>query len=226
MRDSGKSRPKPPAKQPRARLPAAGSARDLPPDYASLLAELKQRIREERLRVVLAANAAMVLLYWDIRRAILKRQQHEGWGAKVIDRLSADLRREFPEMQGLSPRNLKYMRAFAAAWPERQIVQQVAAQIPWFHNCVLLDKLDHPEARLCYARMAREEGWSRNVLVLQIERRLYERQGKAITNFSATLPPAASDMAACAFRGWGGLAAARGREVGCRYRRQPEGDGV
>lgn len=196
----GKPRARPPASQDRARLPTAGSATELPPEYASLLTELKQRIREERLRVVLAANAAMVLLYWDIGRAILKRQQREGWGAKVIDRLSADLRREFPEMQGLSPRNLKYMRAFAAAWPERQIVQQVAAQIPWFHNCVLLDKLDNPEARLWYTRMACEEGWSRNVLVLQIERRLYERQGKAITNFSATLPPAASDMAAQVFK--------------------------
>jgi hypothetical protein len=99
-----------------ARIPTTPSATDLPAEYANLLAQLKQRIRQERLRVVMTANAAMVLLYWDIGRAILERQQREGWGAKVIDRLSADLRREFPEMQGLSPRNLKYMRAFAAAW--------------------------------------------------------------------------------------------------------------
>lgn len=183
-----------------ARIPATPSVTDLPADYANLLAELKQRIREERLRVVMTANAAMVLLYWDIGCAILDRQQHEGWGAKVIDRLSADLRREFPDMQGLSPRNLKYMRAFAAAWPDRQIVQQVAAQIPWFHNCVLLDKVADPEARLWYAHKAREEGWSRNILVMQIERRLYERQGKAVTNFSATLPPADSDMAEQVFK--------------------------
>lgn len=197
---SGKPKPKPPAPQAQARLPAAGSARDLPPDYAGLLTELKQRIREERLRVVLAANAAMVLLYWDIGRAILERQQREGWGAKVIDRLSTDLRREFPEMQGLSPRNLKYMRAFAAAWPDRQIVQGVLAQTTWYHNIALLDKLNDPDARLWYARMAREEGWSRNVLVLHIERRLYERQGKAITNFPATLPSTASDMAVQVFK--------------------------
>lgn len=189
-----------PAKEAGVRLPAAGSARDLPLDYANLLDDLKQRIREERLRVVLAANTAMVLLYWDIGRAIIERQEREGWGAKVIDRLSADLRREFPDMQGLSPRNLKYMRAFAAAWPDRQIVQQVAAQIPWFHNCVLLDKLDDPEVRLWYARKAREEGWSRNVLALHIERRLHERQGQAITNFSATLPSPDSDMAAQVFK--------------------------
>ncbi|MCI2430286.1 PDDEXK nuclease domain-containing protein [Candidatus Acetothermia bacterium] len=192
------------ANQPkRSRLPqppVSVSARELPADYVSLLTELKRRIREGRLRVVMSANAAMVLLYWDIGRAILERQQKEGWGTKVIDRLSSDLRREFPDMQGLSPRNLKYMRALAVAWPDRQIVQQVAAQIPWFHNCILLDKINAPDARLWYARKAREEGWSRNVLVLQIERRLYERQGKAITNFPATLPPADSDMAAQVFK--------------------------
>jgi predicted nuclease of restriction endonuclease-like (RecB) superfamily len=196
-------RPKPqtlPAKAPGARIPHPLSAAELPADYPQLLDALKQRIRQERLRVVMAANAAMVLLYWDIGRAILERQEHEGWGAKVIDRLSADLRREFPDMQGLSPRNLKYMRAFAAAWPDRQIVQQVAAQIPWFHNCALLDKVKDPEARLWYARKAYEEGWSRNMLLLHIERRLHERQGKAITNFLDTLPPADSDMAAQVFK--------------------------
>jgi predicted nuclease of restriction endonuclease-like (RecB) superfamily len=196
-------KPKPqrlPAKPSGARLPHPPSAAELPADYPQLLDELKQRIRQERLRVVMAANAAMVLLYWDIGRAILDRQEQEGWGAKVIDRLSADLRREFPEMQGLSPRNLKYMRAFAAAWPDRQIVQQVAAQIPWFHNCVLLDKVKDPEARLWYARKTYEEGWSRNILLLHIERRLHERQGKAITNFPDTLPPADSDMAAQVFK--------------------------
>ncbi len=186
--------------QTEARRLDAGIAGDLPADYATLLTELKQRIREERVRVVLAANAAMVLLYWDIGRTILQRQAQEGWGAKVIDRLSADLRREFPDMQGLSPRNLKYMRAFAAAWPDRHIVQEVLAQITWYHNIALLDKLDAPEVRLWYARKAHEEGWSRNILVLQIERRLHERQGKAITNFAATLPPADSDMAAQIFK--------------------------
>ncbi len=189
---------------PRARegaaFPAAPPYADMPTDYLSVLNDIKERIRQERLRVALAANAAMVLLYWDIGRVILERQEREGWGAKVIDRLSADLRREFPDMQGLSPRNLKYMRAFAAAWPDRQIVQQVAAQIPWFHNCVLLDKLDDPAVRLWYARKACEEGWSRNMLVLQIERRLHERQGQAVTNFPATLPPADSDMAAQVFK--------------------------
>jgi predicted nuclease of restriction endonuclease-like (RecB) superfamily len=197
------NKPKPqrlPAKPSGARLPHPPSAAELPADYPQLLDELKQRIRQERLRVVMAANAAMVLLYWDIGRAILDRQEQEGWGAKVIDRLSADLRREFPDMQGLSPRNLKYMRAFADAWPDRQIVQEVLAQITWYHNIALLEKLSDPEARLWYARKAYEEGWSRNMLVLHIERRLHQRQGKAITNFPDTLPPADSDMAAQVFK--------------------------
>lgn len=183
-----------------ASFPAAPPTSEMPANYGELIQDIKERISKERLRVAMAANAAMVLLYWDIGRAILKRQEREGWGAKVIDRLSVDLRREFPDMKGLSPRNLKYMRTFAAAWPDQQVVQQVAAQIPWFHNCVLLDKVTSPEARLWYARMAHEEGWSRNVLVLQIERRLYERQGKAVTNFQDVLPPAVSDMAAQIFK--------------------------
>jgi predicted nuclease of restriction endonuclease-like (RecB) superfamily len=86
----------------------------------------------------------MVLLYWDIGRMILDRQEREGWGAKIIDRLAADLREAFPDMKGFSPRNLKYMRAFAAEWTDLAIVQQVAAQIPWFHNCLLLDRVPDP----------------------------------------------------------------------------------
>ncbi len=183
-----------------ARFTAAPSKAELPADYATLLADLKQRISNERLRVVLSANAAMVLLYWDIGQVILKRQAKEGWGAKVIDRLSSDLREAFPDMKGLSPRNLKYMRAFAEAWPDRAIVQQLAAQLPWFHNCLILDKLADHDRRKWYIQAAIENGWSRNILALQIESGLYERQGKAVTNFPATLPPADSDLAAQVFK--------------------------
>ncbi|MBI3320344.1 MAG: DUF1016 domain-containing protein [Candidatus Omnitrophica bacterium] len=172
----------------------------LPSGYAEILRNLKQRIQQERLRTVMAANSAMVLLYWDIGRTILQRQDREGWGARVIDRLSTDLREAFPDMRGLSPRNLKYMRAFAAAWPQRAIVQQLAAQIPWFHNCVLLDRVQEPADREWYIRQTIQNGWSRNILALQIESRLHERQGKAVTNFPATLPPSDSDMAAQAFK--------------------------
>ena len=118
---------------------------ELPTGYAAILASLKDQIRAARLKAGLAVNRELVLLYWRIGRQILKQQQEEGWGSKVIDRLSLDLRREFPEMKGLSSRNLKYMRAFSEAYPDETIVQQLAAQIPWFHNCVLLDKVRRPE---------------------------------------------------------------------------------
>lgn len=181
-------------------FPVPPAAHDMPHDYALMLAELKTRIQEERLRVVLSANAAMVLLYWDIGRVILDRQQREGWGAKVIDRLSADLRQVFPDMRGLSPRNLKYMRAFASAWPERQIVQEGLAQITWYHNIALLERLGDSQTRLWYAQKTIANGWSHNILIMQIENAVHEREGKAITNFPATLPPPDSDMAVQVFK--------------------------
>ena len=183
-----------------ASIPAPPGKGELPTDYAVLLVEIKERIRAERVRVVLAANQAMVLLYWDIGKAILARQEREGWGAGTIDRLSHDLREAFPDMRGLSPRNLKYMRAFASAWSEREIVQEVLAQITWYHNIALLEKVDDQSVRLWYAAKAREAGWSRNVLAVQIENRTHERQGGAVTNFPRTLPPADSDLAAQVFK--------------------------
>ena len=183
-----------------ASFPAAPTRVGLPENYAAFLGEIKRRIQEERLRTVMAANSAMVMLYWDIGRLILERQEHEGWGAKIIDRLSADLRETYPDMKGLSPRNLKYMRAFASAWTDCSFVQQLAAQIPWFHNCILLDRVPDPATRIWYIKAAIEHGWSRNILEIQIDTCAHERQGKAITNFEATLPPAESDMAAQVFK--------------------------
>jgi predicted nuclease of restriction endonuclease-like (RecB) superfamily len=181
-------------------FPAAPPLSGLPRDYAAILGEIKQRIREERLRVVMAANSAMILLYWDIGRLILERQERAGWGARVIDRLAADLTEAYPEMKGLSPRNLKYMRAFAAAWPERSIVQEPLARIPWYHHIALMEKCRTPAERLWYARQSAEQGWSHNILSIQIGSRVHERQGKAVTNFAATLPPARSDLAAQVFK--------------------------
>ena len=183
-----------------ASFPVAPPRSELPSGYAEALTEIKRRVQEERLRVVLAANSAMVLLYWDIGRMILEKQDRAGWGAKVIDRLAADLREAFPEMKGWSPRNLKYMRAFAAAWPDRAIVQEPLARITWYHNLALLEKLSRGQERLWYARKAVEHGWSHNVLVLQIEGRAHERHGKVISNFKTTLPPADSDMAEQVFK--------------------------
>jgi predicted nuclease of restriction endonuclease-like (RecB) superfamily len=167
----------------------------LPHGYASLLNDLKERIRAAQVRAAVAVNRELVLLYWSIGRDILVRQKEQGWGSKVIDRLAADLRREFPEMTGFSPRNLKYMRAFAEAWPDEQIVQAPLAQITWYHNIALIEKLPTTEERLWYARKTIENGWSRNVLVHQIESDLYHRQGKAPTNFTRTLPAPQSELA-------------------------------
>jgi predicted nuclease of restriction endonuclease-like (RecB) superfamily len=166
-----------------------------PKGYNSFLTELKDRIRRAQLRAALSVNRELVLLYWSIGRDILVRQNEQGWGAKVIDRLAGDLRKAFPEMSGFSPRNLKYMRAFAEAWPDETIVQATLAQITWYHNIALVEKLATTEERLWYARQTVENGWSRNVLVHQIEGGLYRRQGKAVTNFTRTLPAPQSELA-------------------------------
>ena len=183
-----------------ASFPVAPPRSELPRSYAKTLGEIKQRIQQERLRVVLTANSAMVLLYWDIGRMILDRQEREGWGAKVVDRLSADLREAYPDMQGLSPRNLKYMRTLAASWPDREIVQRVVARLPWRQNIALLERLGDQPTRLWYARQTLRNCWSRSILELQIDARAHQRHGKAISNFKATLPPADSDLAAQVFK--------------------------
>ena len=163
--------------------------------YAALLKNIKERIQTAQVRAAVAVNQELVRLYWGIGKEILARQQAEGWGAKVIDQLALDLRRSFPEMKGLSPRNLKYMRALAEAWPDEEIVQAPLAQLTWFHNVTLLEKLKGRDERLWYAKAAIEHGWSRNVLVIQIEAGLYGRQGKALTNFTKALPAPQSDLA-------------------------------
>lgn len=187
-------------KKPDALIPVPVGLKEMPEGYGTFLSNLKARITHERLKTVLSANAAMVLLYWDLGQSILERQHQEGWGAKVIDRLSHDLKTAFPEMTGFSSRNLKYMRKFAEAWPEREFVQQLAAQIPWFHNCLILDKLQDRPIREWYISKTIENGWSRNILAMQIKTRLHERGGKAANNFGAALPPTDSDMAAQIFK--------------------------
>lgn len=163
--------------------------------YEALLSDLKSRISSARPRAALAVNRELVLLYWQMGREILARQAAEKWGAKVIERLASDLRREFPDMKGFSPRNLKYMRAFAEAWQAEGFVQEVLAQLTWYHNITLLDKIKLSKEREWYVSKAIEHGWSRNVMVHQIESGLYQRQGKAVTNFAVTLPSPQSDLA-------------------------------
>lgn len=166
-----------------------------PEGYADWLAELKTRVHAAQQRAALAVNRELVLLYWQIGRDILARQAQQGWGAKVIERLATDLRAAFPDMKGFSPRNLKYMRAFAEAWPDEAFVQEVLAQLPWYHQLALLDKLPGPQTRRWYAAQAIAHNWSRNVLAMQIESGLLERSGKAVTNFEARLPAPHSDLA-------------------------------
>ena len=163
--------------------------------YPTLLEELKARIRTAQIRAAVAVNRELVLLYWEVGRRILENQKREGWGAKVIDRLSSDLRKAFPDITGFSTRNLKYMKAFAEAWPEEAFVQEALAQITWYHNITLLDKVKDRSEREFYIRQAIAHGWSRAVLVHQIESGLHGRQGKALNNFDRVLPAPQSDLA-------------------------------
>jgi predicted nuclease of restriction endonuclease-like (RecB) superfamily len=163
--------------------------------YEDVLRTLKERIRNAQMRAILTVNQEMVVLYWQIGQEILTRQKERGWGAKVIDQFAKDLQKSFPEMKGFSSRNLKYMRSFAEAYPQEAIVQEVLAQIPWYHNIALLEKIKVPQERLWYAHQTVQYGWSRNVLVHHIESSLYSRTGKAVTNFERVLPPPDSDLA-------------------------------
>jgi predicted nuclease of restriction endonuclease-like (RecB) superfamily len=181
-------------------FPVAESLLAMPENYAAFISDIKERVSRSRTEAVLAANARMILLYWEIGNAILERQQSEGWGAKVIDRMSYDLKAEFPSLQGFSPRNLKYMRKFAEAWPSLEIVQRCVARIPWRSNITLLDKLSDPALRLWYAQQTIENGFGKDMLVFQIESGLHNRIGASIQNFSESLPPAESDLAQQSFK--------------------------
>lgn len=165
-----------------------------PAGYADWLAELKTRIRETRVRASLAVNNELIGLYWRIGHDILERQAQDGWGSKVVDRLAADLRREFPDARGFSSANLRYMRAFAEAWSDAAILQRVVGKLPWGQNIELLG-VKGAANRLWYAEAALEHGWSRPVLAMQIDTSLHQRQGRAVTNFGRVLPPETSDLA-------------------------------
>ncbi|MDQ3649452.1 MAG: DUF1016 N-terminal domain-containing protein [Acidobacteriota bacterium] len=145
--------------------------------YEDLLAELKSRIRTAQIRAALSVNREMIALYWEIGRDIVARQEKAGWGDEILERLSHDLRHEFPDMQGFSRTNLYRMRAFYLAYPEQpEFVPQVVGQIPWGHNQVLLEKLKDRTEREWYAQQTIQYGWSRAVLVHHIKTRLYQRQ--------------------------------------------------
>lgn len=192
--------------------PVARAGADVPADYADVLAAIKADIRTTQVRAAAAANRELIALYWRIGGAIVARQAAAGWGSRVLDRLAADLQRAFPGVEGLSRRNLYRMRAFRLAYASADpgadsaadppggasdaIVPQPVAQLPWGHNVLLLERVKAADARLWYARAAAEHGWSRAVLGLQLDARLHERQGRAVTNFARTLPAVDSDLAA------------------------------
>lgn len=167
----------------------------IPKGYSALLEDLKSQIRTTQIKAVLKVNSELIGLYWRIGKELSRRESEEGWGAKVIERLARDLKASFPNISGFSPRNMLYMRQFADAYEDFEITQQVAAQIPWGHNLVLLDRLDNTQQRVWYAHKTLENGWSRNVLEIMIKNAVHKRHGKAITNFKNTLPIPQSDLA-------------------------------
>ncbi|UXA10251.1 DUF1016 family protein [Mycobacterium sp. SMC-8] len=182
------------------RFPLASTAAAVPDWYPEMLDAVADHVDAGRQRAVIAANQELVATYWRIGREIVARMEFEGWGARVVDRLAADLRERFPDAKGFSPRNLRYMRTFAEAWPDWAIVQRGVATLPWRHQIALLEKLNSRDLRLWYARAAIEQGWSRDILVHHIDGQLHLRAGQAITNFASTLPPADSDLAQRATR--------------------------
>ncbi len=185
----------------------------VPAGFPNLLKEIKARIQQAQTRAILAANAELVRLYWDIGCLIDQRQRQEGWGAAVIPRLARELRNEMPEVKGFSERNIKLMVQFAHEYPDAfapspvigqppvaQLPalpngQQLVAQIPWAHNVLLMQRVKEPASRLWYMQQTLANGWSRNVLLIMIKSGAHRRQGRAITNFEQRLPAPQSDLA-------------------------------
>lgn len=165
-----------------------------PQGYAKLLEQIKTDILQTQLRSALSITKELIMFYWRTGKVLSEQVKEEGRGASTMERLARDLKREFPDITGFSFRNLHYMRKFAASYPDPNSAA-AAAQIPWGHNMLLLDKVEDPAKRLWYAQQALTGGWSRSILESWIESDLYSRKGKAITNFKETLPPTQSDMA-------------------------------
>ena len=188
--------------------------------YAAFLAELKTRIRAAQIRAALSVNRELIALYWDIGRTIAVKQEAEGWGGGIIERLSADIQGAFPGIEGFSTTNVSRMRAFYLAWARAGVISAqavpklrgsnsaqlvpkladvspppIVGEIPWGHHVVLIFKVDDPAVRSWYALQTVKNGWSRNMLEHWIDSDLYGRQGKAITNFKTALPSAESDLA-------------------------------
>jgi len=185
------------AKRALGRKAAARRPLLLPPaGYSTLVRELKGRIRSAQAKAATSVNRELIALYLHIGRRLAEQEGKPGWGEKVVERLATDLRSSFPSMKGFSRTNLFYMRQVHLAWAESdKSVQQLVGQLPWGHHLVLLTRLSDPAVRAWYLEQAVTWGWSRAVLTLQIESKLHKRQGKALTNFSKTLPAPQRDLA-------------------------------
>jgi len=175
--------------------------------YQAWFISIQDKIKQARIATSLKVNNELLQLYFTIGNSVLDVQKRMGWGSQIIDKLAAHLKKEFPDNRGFSVRNLKYMRAFAEAYPDFPIVQVILApssnefvqvslaQIPWYHHISLLTKIKDINERLFYLTETAKNGWSRDIMLLQIKSDLYNRQGQAITNFNETLPPPQSTLA-------------------------------
>jgi predicted nuclease of restriction endonuclease-like (RecB) superfamily len=179
-------------------LPA--SASPLPTDYGDALQEIKVYLRSSRIRAVAAANSIMIEAYWNIGCVIHARQQNAAWGSKVIDHLAADLQKAFPEMRGLSSRNLLSMKLFATTFPEAPITKHLVSQLPWGHIVRLMQLEKDPVIREYYISETIANGWSRAILELQIKSQLHIRAGRSVHNFAGTMSPADSELASRIFK--------------------------
>lgn len=141
-----------------ARFASTPPLSTVPGWYPELLSAVSDSIKLGHTQAISRANQELVHTYWKIGSELLAREALDGWGAKVVTRLSADLRERFPQARGYSPRNLRYMKSFAAAWPESAMLQQPVATLPWGHNAVLIDRLTDADTRLWYAAHATEGG--------------------------------------------------------------------
>jgi predicted nuclease of restriction endonuclease-like (RecB) superfamily len=166
-----------------------------PSNYKSFLKKLKSKIQTSQIKASIKVNEELLRLYWDIAQMIVAKQKESNWGDNILEHISKDLKQEFSDMKGFSVRNLKYMRQWFLFWQNgQQLVAQIF-EIPWGHNIVIITKIKNESEALYYAQKTIENGWSRAVLVHQIESQLYHREGKAISNFDAKLPPTQSDLA-------------------------------
>ncbi len=169
-------------------------------NYTKFITSLKTKIRSAQIKAAVAVNSELIKLCWEIGKEIVEKQEREGWGSGVLERVAKDLQNEFPGIEGFSRANVFRMKAFFTAYEKvAQAVRQLESLpiflIPWGHNILLLQKTKDANERLWYASKVIEHGWSRSVLTIWIENGLYRREGKAITNFKAVLPPFQSDLA-------------------------------